>query len=72
MKIFYLALPFIFFACKTIEVATPEFRTIPLPELNNQVSTLTIPVQINLESYLKEVESTLPKHFLALKSIVKE
>lgn len=63
MKIFYLALPFIFFACKTIEVATPEFRTIPLPELNNQVSTLTIPVQINLESYLKEVESTLPKAF---------
>jgi hypothetical protein len=63
MRIFFLGLPFLLFACKTIEVGTPEYRIIPIPPLNNQVSTLTIPVQINLESYLKEVETSLPNVF---------
>jgi hypothetical protein len=63
MRCWFFVLPFLFVACKTIEVATPEFRIIPLPALNNKISTLTIPVQINLENYIKEVESTLPKSF---------
>jgi hypothetical protein len=63
MRWLLLALSFLFVACKTIDVATPELRIIPLPELNYQLSTLTIPVQINLESYLKEVEAAFPKSF---------
>lgn len=63
MKLILLLLPFLIVACKTIDVASPKFRTIPLPELNNQVSTLTIPMEINLASYLKEVETSLPLSF---------
>ena len=63
MRYWIFVLPFLFVACKSIDIATPEFRTIPLPAVNNQVSTLTIPVQINLKSYLKEVETSLPMAF---------
>lgn len=63
MRLLFFILPFLFVACKTIEVTSPVFRSIPVPALNNEVSILSIPIQINLASYLKEVEAELPLSF---------
>jgi hypothetical protein len=63
MRFFLLLLTFILVGCKTIEVTAPITRLIPPPALNTRLSSLTIPIQINLSPYLKEVEKTLPMSF---------
>jgi hypothetical protein len=63
MRFFLLLLPALLVACKTIEVAAPLTKIIPPPALNAQVSSITIPIQINLSPYLKEVEKSLPTSF---------
>ena len=63
MRFLLFLLPVFLVACKTIEVAAPITKIIPPPVLNTQVSTITIPIQINLSPYLKEVEKSLPTSF---------
>lgn len=51
------------FSCKTIEPVAPVQSVIPAPPINNVISTLNIPVQIDLKKQLKSTEESLPKSF---------
>jgi hypothetical protein len=50
-------------SCKAIETAIPENFVEPYPALNNEVSAITIPVEIDLSSYLKAAEKEIPKSY---------
>jgi hypothetical protein len=50
-------------SCKAIETAAPENFVEPYPALNNEVSAITIPVEIDLSSYLKAAEKEIPKSY---------
>lgn len=50
-------------SCKAIETAVPENFVEPYPALNNEVSAITIPVEIDLSSYLKAAEKEIPKSY---------
>lgn len=50
-------------SCKAIETAVPENFVEPYPALNNEVSAITIPVEIDLTSYLKAAEKEIPKSY---------
>lgn len=47
------------FACKTISPKLPASVIDDLPEIKNKTSSLTIPIEIDLSPYLKDVEKTL-------------
>ena len=49
------------YSCKTIEPVLPEGIVKTLPPLTQRTSSLSLPIEINLEPYLKEVEKSLPK-----------
>ncbi len=51
------------FSCKSIEPTAPIQSVIPPPTISNVVSTLNIPVQIDLKKQLKSTEESLPKSF---------
>ncbi len=53
----------ILFSCKSIEPVAPIQSVIAPPTINNVVSTLNIPVQIDLKKQLKSTEESLPKSF---------
>lgn len=50
-------------SCKAIETTVPENFVEPYPALNNEVSAITIPVEIDLTSYLKAAEKEIPKSY---------
>ncbi|MEY3048557.1 MAG: hypothetical protein RL365_595 [Bacteroidota bacterium] len=50
-------------SCKAIETAVPDNFVEPYPALNNEVSAITIPVEIDLSSYLKAAEKDIPKSY---------
>jgi hypothetical protein len=58
-------------SCKAIETAVPENFVEPYPALNNEVSAITIPVEIDLSSYLKAAEKEIPKSYSGKMSSVK-
>lgn len=50
-------------SCKPIEPMAPDQRVKTPPAINNVISTLNIPVQIDLKKQLKSTEESLPKTF---------
>jgi hypothetical protein len=61
--LFLLSLTTLFLACRSIQPEAPV-SDIVQPPLNDQpLSTLVIPISINLTSYFKEVEKSLPYNF---------
>ncbi len=50
-------------SCKVIETAVPDNFIEPYPALNNRVSAITIPVEIDLSSYLNAAEKEIPKYY---------
>lgn len=59
----FLSLFALLFSCKPIEPIVPTQRVIAPPKINNVISTLNIPVQIDLKKQLKSTEESLPKTF---------
>jgi hypothetical protein len=59
----FLSLFALLFSCKPIEPIVPTQRVIATPKINNVISTLNIPVQIDLKKQLKSTEESLPKTF---------
>jgi hypothetical protein len=51
-------------SCKTISVLAPVHSTIAPPPIKQAVSSLNIPVEIEMKSYLKMTEEALPKKFI--------
>lgn len=63
-RFFYFMLGFVVLSsCKAIETVVPENFVEPYPALNNEVSSITIPVEIDLSSYLKAAEKEIPKTY---------
>lgn len=54
---------FLFASCKTIEVALPDAQIHELPRLEQKVSSLALPIEIDLTPYLKDVEKGLDRTF---------
>ena len=50
-------------SCKTIETVEPASAVLPYPPLNAETSTVTIPIEVELSNYLKEVEKAVPKSY---------
>ena len=59
----FILLIFCFFSCKNIEVLAPVHSTIVSPPIEQPLSSLNIPVEIEMKSYLKMTEESLPKKF---------
>ena len=60
----FLSLLLVFASCKTISVLAPVHSIIaPLP-IKQAASSLNIPVEIEMKSYLKMTEEALPKKFI--------
>ena len=51
-------------SCKTISVLVPVHSIIAPPPIKQAVSSLNIPVEIEMKSYLKMTEEALPKKFI--------
>ena len=62
--LFFLSLLFVFASCKTISVLAPVHSTITPPPIKQAASSLNIPVEIEMKSYLKMTEEALPKKFI--------
>jgi hypothetical protein len=58
-----LILLLLFYSCKPIEALPPKYTVIAPPPLNQEPSIITIPLEIDLSPYLKEIEKSLPKTF---------
>ncbi|MBM3164303.1 MAG: DUF4403 family protein [Bacteroidetes bacterium] len=50
-------------SCKAIEPVVPENFVEPYPALNNEVSYITIPVEMDLSHYLKAAEKEIPQSY---------
>lgn len=50
-------------SCKSIEAVAPTTNSLPVPALQSESSVISIPVQIDLKKYLKQVENSLPTSF---------
>ena len=62
--LFFLCLLFVLASCKTISVLAPVHSTIAPPPIKQAASSLNIPVEIEMKSYLKMTEEALPKKFI--------
>ena len=51
-------------SCKTISVLAPVHSTIATHPIKQAASSLNIPVEIEMKSYLKMTEEALPKKFI--------
>ena len=60
---FFLFLVLSIISCKTISVPTPNHTIITPPPLKQTVSSLNIPIEIEMKSYLKMAEEALPLKF---------
>ena len=60
----FLSLLLVFASCKTISVLAPVHSTIAPPPIKQAASSLNIPVEIEMKSYLKMTEEALPKKFI--------
>ena len=58
-----LILLLLFYSCKPIEALPPKYTVIAPPPLNQEPSIITIPLEIDLLPYLKDIEKSLPKTF---------
>lgn len=58
-----LALLFLATSCKTIELAVPLNIVKPVPPLVQEVANVSIPIEIDLKTYLSDVEKALPQSF---------
>ena len=65
MKTIFLTLILggILVSCRSIETAVPANFVKPYPALNKQVSAITIPVELDLSSYLTAAEKEIPKSY---------
>ena len=63
MKYILFLLPLLSWSCKSIDIPEPivELMDPPMPVLS--VSQINVPIEIDLQSQLKEVEKSLPKSF---------
>lgn len=61
--LYFLVFIPVLFSCKEIEPIAPKSFVKPFPPLNQTVSTVTIPIEINLSPYFKEAEKNIPKTF---------
>lgn len=59
----FLSLLTLMVSCKTIEPALPETLVKDLPRLEQKTSSLSLPIEIDLTPYLKDVENSLDKTF---------
>lgn len=59
--IIYLVLLLTFTQCKTIKTAEPEIAIQDIPLIVQPLSTVNIPLSINLTPQLKDVEKSIPK-----------
>lgn len=50
-------------ACKSIEPTVPQNSVKPIPPLVPEVSNVSIPIEIDLKTYLNDAEKSLPKSF---------
>lgn len=50
-------------SCKTIEPTVPQNSVNPVPPLSPEVSNVSIPIEIDLKTYLNDAEKALPKSF---------
>jgi len=50
-------------SCKTIEPTLPQNAVKPIPPLTPEVSNVSIPIEIDLKTYLNDAEKALPKSF---------
>jgi hypothetical protein len=62
--LFFLCMLLVFASCKTISVIAPTPSTIVAPPIKQGVSSLNIPIEIEMKSYLKMTEEALPKKFI--------
>ena len=62
--VFFLGMLLVFASCKTISVVAPTHSTIVAPPIKQAASSLNIPVEIEMKSYLKMTEEALPKKFI--------
>lgn len=51
------------FSCKRIEALAPKNTVLPYPTINKEISAVTIPIEVDLTSYLKDADDALPKSF---------
>lgn len=57
----YIAIVLLFTQCKTIKTAEPEIAIQDIPLIVQPISTVNIPLSINLAPQLKDVEKSIPK-----------
>lgn len=50
-------------SCKSIEPAVPLNSVQPVPALTPEISSVSIPIEINLKTYLDGAEKSIPKSF---------
>jgi len=50
-------------SCKSIEPTVPQNSVKPIPPLVPEVSNVSIPIEIDLKTYLNDAEKSLPKSF---------
>lgn len=64
-KVYFLclSLSFLFGSCKSIEAVAPVNSVQPVPVLTQEISSVSIPIDIELKSYLNEAEKSIPKSF---------
>lgn len=55
---------FLFNQCRRIEPIVPETIVEEIPDLTQKESSISLPIKINLQPYLKETEKSLPKSFV--------
>lgn len=64
VNILYISISFsLLFSCKTIEPIAPIPVTKEIPQLKQTISSLYVPITIDLTPYLKDTEKSIPKIF---------
>jgi len=55
-------------SCKTIEPIVPENTVQAAPALIQRTSNLSLPIELNLEPYFKDIEKSIPKQFKGIEN----
>lgn len=64
MKFFtLLTIGFFLFSCRSIKPEAPINSVLETPQLKQPLSSIVVPVKINLNPYLKETDNSIPKKF---------
>lgn len=62
IKTFYI-ITFFLFSCGSIKPEQPINEIQDAPQINQPISSIVVPIKINLTPYLKETENSIPKKF---------